>query len=978
MELMISVLFYDRNMEMLANIEVFSIFVDLCSRSVSTKYIFYISNVFMDPRIFTLLILYFLKGFLVSAQVNILGRVVDQISGKGLPHVRISFEGQSLTGYTDEGGYFNMGNYKLKTAVLNLEMKGYKKRRIPLRLDLTMKEIDLGSVAMSRLDEMIVIDDWVELSQDDIDSNNGEAENISGILSAGKDLFSRTAAYDFGSNFFRPRFLGSEHTNVMLNGVSMNKVYSGKPVWGNWGGLNDALRQQERYAPMQSSPFSIGGLSEGVNMMTNASKQKKGIKLSMAMANKSYQSRIMATYTSGLTNKDWAYMLSASLRFADEGYRKGTNYKAYSFLASIDKRFGTRHSLNATFIYAFIQKGKSSPLTQEVFELKNTAYNSYWGHQQDKKRNSREKKILEPIFQLNYQYNVNEKTSIHSHFTYQFGSIASSRLDYSGVKYLQDSQTFIGGGLNPDPSYYQKLPSYFLRVPSNPDFGRAYLAEKKFREEGQINWEQMYAENTNPSAENNSIYVLYNDHQDSRFWSLNCGFSTILNNNFSMDGAVSITGNTSENYALMLDLLGGSGYLDVDSFADNFTNAQNNLQHTNRIVQQNEKFRYNYQLMAKEIKGFIQTSYRSKKSDAFIGMAFSSTSYLRNGLYENGFHPDEASLGKSKVASFHLPAIKAGLAHKFSGRHVLVLNSNYLYRAPVMNYSFSNVRVSNDLVDELKPLHMMGIDLKYSWRHPKFNATLSIYYLKINDGSKVSFYYADGLTGLENSGSGAFVQEVLTSVDKQNTGLELSIEIPVFINLKLKAVAAIGSSIYASNPELYITSNTLEGALNLGKSFLRGYYATGSPQHLFSVGFEYSSPKYWWFSTSINYFDKSFVAAAPITRTKNFFLDTDGLPIHNIDTALAKELLIQEPLKSYMNLNMVGGKSWKVKDMYIGFFASINNLTNNLYKTGGFEQSRTANYLTLKEDKLRSKPLFGPKYWFASGTTFFTSFYIRL
>jgi hypothetical protein len=31
----------------------------------------------------------------------------------------------------------------------------------------------------------------------------------------------------------------------MINGVSMNKSYDGRPQWGNWGGLNDATRNQE-------------------------------------------------------------------------------------------------------------------------------------------------------------------------------------------------------------------------------------------------------------------------------------------------------------------------------------------------------------------------------------------------------------------------------------------------------------------------------------------------------------------------------------------------------------------------------------------------------------------------------------------------------------------------------------------------------------------------------------------------------------
>jgi hypothetical protein len=39
--------------------------------------------------------------------------------------------------------------------------------------------------------------------------------------------------------------LDSENAMTMINGVSMNKSYDGRPQWGNWGGLNDATRNQE-------------------------------------------------------------------------------------------------------------------------------------------------------------------------------------------------------------------------------------------------------------------------------------------------------------------------------------------------------------------------------------------------------------------------------------------------------------------------------------------------------------------------------------------------------------------------------------------------------------------------------------------------------------------------------------------------------------------------------------------------------------
>jgi len=831
---------------------------------------------------------------------------------------------------------------------------------------------------MLRIQEINTKADWVALNSIELDANQYEVENVTGILNAGKDVFSRTAAYDFGSNFFRPRFLGSEHGIVMLNGVALNKMTSGRPEWSNWGGLNDALRRQERFANMQSSPYYLGGLSLGVNMISRASQQQEGIKISMAFSNKNYQSRFMSTYSSGVLRRGWSFMLSGSIRLGDEGFRSGTNYRGYSFLASLDKQIGKKHHLNATFIYADNKKGKSAPMTREVFELKGVSYNSYWGYQQNKKRNSREKRILEPIFQLNHKYQMNHKFQINSHFTYQTGTNGSSRLDYGGGRLLQNSNTIVGGGMNPDPSYYQKLPSYFLKDPARPDYGRAYLAEKEFLENGQIKWDELYVANTNLPSDNYAVYALYDDRQDSETWSLNSGFSTGIGNGLSMDGSIYFSENSSNSYAYMLDLLGANGYLDVDSFAENYSEAQNNLQDPDRIVLEHDKFRYNYRLNARKTGAFLKLNYTSKKTDIYAGAEFESVNYIRNGIFENGAYPGSLSLGNSRKVSFQSYGLKTGLSYKFNGRHIFVLNVNYLKKEPVLNHVFSNVRISNEVVNGLKLNTYAGVDLKYVWRHTHFNATLSCYYLALTDESKIAFYYADGLIGLENATSSAYVQEVLTGIDRQNAGLEFTIEVPLLTNVKLKGVAAIGRSVYTSNPDLYLRSNAFEGSLDLGKSFLKGYFSTGGPQSAYSLGIEYSSPNYWWLSGSFNFFDKSFISVAPITRTRNFFLDSDGIPIYELDPMIAQELLMQESLPAYINFNLVGGKSWKIKDLYLGLFTSLNNISNNFYRTGGYEQSRASNYLRLKEDQTRTKPLFGPKYWFGFGTTFFTSLYIRI
>jgi hypothetical protein len=76
-------------------------------------------------------------------------------------------------------------------------------------------------------------------------------------------------------------------------------------------------------------------------------------------------------------------------------------------------------------------------------------------------------------------------------------------------------------------------------------------------------------------------------------------------------------------------------------------------------------------------------------------------------------------------------------------------------------------------------------------------------------------------------------------------------------------------------------------------------------------------------------------------------------------------------------VNLVGGKSWKIGDYYLGFFASINNLFGEKFKTGGFEQSRKGNFQNFKEDAELEHPLFGNKYWYGRGTSYYINFYVR-
>ncbi|MBP92941.1 MAG: TonB-dependent receptor, partial [Flavobacteriaceae bacterium] len=222
----------------------------------------------------------------------------------------------------------------------------------------------------------------------------------------------------------------------------------------------------------------------------------------------------------------------------------------------------------------------------------------------------------------------------------------------------------------------------------------------------------------------------------------------------------------------------------------------------------------------------------------------------------------------------------------------------------------------------------------------------------------------------------AFVQEVLQGVDKKHIGAELGIEAQVTPTIKLKGVASVGQYTYDNNPNLYLTSTSF-GKTQTFTSNLKDYKVAGGPQQAYSLGFEYRDPDYWFFGATVNYLANAYIDVSPLLRTQNFYLANDGLPINNYDEDIATELLKQEEIDAYFTVNLTGGKSWKVGDYYIGLFASVNNLLDEIYKTGGFEQGRNANYTELLADNQAPKRQFGPKYWYGRGATYFVNVNFR-
>ena len=885
---------------------------------------------------------------------NVKGTVLSSETKLPLSNVVVAIDKTSISHRTDRNGNFNLSHIPNGNVVVRISFKGYESQYFPIILK-QGTIIDLGTIFLSNYHiELQENEGSITLTEDDLNNDRGESENTTGILQASRDIFQNKAAFDWGQAFFRIRGYGSENAVVLLNGISMNKLFNGRPDWNNWGGLNDATRNQQLTPGLSASTHNFGGILGSSNISTRASKYRSGLRVTSSYSNRTYAGRGMITYNSGIQKNGFAYSLSSSRRWGNQGFINGTVYDAIGFFAAVEYLINEHNSLNITALFTPNRRGQVAAITSRVFNELGRRYNPYWGIQDGTIRNSRIRKIKEPIFQLNY-FHDNENTTLSIGASYQIGSQSRSRLDYINAP-------------NPNPNYWRYLPT---------------ISEKP-----QIDWQRIYDANTtisNINSAGQARYILYEDRTEDNVLSLNMTLNKRLTPFLTMDIGSTYKDLSSNNFGNPIDLLGAEYYSDSNQFSlVNGEPSKNDvLGELNKGL--GEKIKYHYNLTSNELNTFTQLRFNFKKTDFFISGSYINTWHQRDGYFMNQLFED-TSLGKSDKLTFTDLGIKGGFTYKITGKHLVTVNAGYLSKAPVIRNSFVNIRENNLQVPDLLSEKILSSEATYTLRSSNLKAKVTGYFTEFKNGTDINFLFAQ-------IGSGSdFFQEVVTNIHKRHFGGELGVEYQANSSVKIIAAAAFGQHTYASNANVAINFDTAgfnddlintSGFKNLGQTYIKDLKIANGPQQAYSLGITYRDPKSWWIGATMNYLSNAYVDVSTISRTNDFFNnpnDRFNHPFEDIDTNLAKQLLKQEAFQGFYLLNFTGGKSWRVKGKYISLFVSINNAFDQIYKTGGYEQSRTANYASLIEDRSEGddRRNFGNKYWYGLGRTYFLNLAINL
>ncbi len=876
---------------------------------------------------------------------------------------------QNAETLTNSSGKFRFDDLSESTVSFSVNYEGIIHEINNVQLNLGANILEPFTMDVSKIiDSEEQVFTIISISENDLESDNGN-QDVSSILTAGRDPFLTSAAFAFGAARFRTRGLDSEFGTLFINGVPMNELESGRLFYNQWGGLNDVLRNLHINYGLTHSEYGIGGLLGSTNIDIRAGAQRDQTRISYASANRSYRNRIMATHSKGFNDKGLAYFITGSRRWADEGYVEGTFYDAFSYAAGVEKKIGDNSSVFLNIMGAPNRRGRQSSSLREINEITdNNYYNAYWGWQEGEKRNSRVGHSHQPIIMAGHDWNINKTTILNTAVSYQFGRNGGTALNW------------LDAG-NPAGDYHQKLPSRIENEEVRADV--IDFIQNENPDFFQVDWDKLYEANRNNVVTVDNIngttesitgtqarFVVEDRRFDSKELNANLKLTKYIGDNNTFIAGANYRTYRGHNFAQLDDLLGADFYLDLDNFAVPELlpgSEQKDLNNPNAIIREGDIFSYDYNSTINKATVWLADEIKLSKVDLHFSGELSNTEFWRTGNMRNGYHP-ENSFGDSEKQNFTNYIAKAGVTYKLDGRNYLWANGYISAAAPTFRNSFISNRNSNETVPKLDTINSTArlqdvktksLEVGYRFDAPGLKFKANAYYADIDDLSEISFFFSENATGEVDGAFGAFANH---NIDRRHVGIEAALTAKVSDRVTAKAVAAIGQHLYDSRWRNYGFSDIDQFFREDAQVFSNEFFVEGSPQQAYNLELKYDSPKFWFATLNFNFFQNRYLDFTPERRIDFTTSELEGAELRDVS--------IQEKVDDAFTLDLFLYKSWKIDNYFVFLTGSVNNiLDNRSFISGGFEQ--------LRYDAAEGPEFFDTRLYYAYGINYFVQLGFR-
>jgi outer membrane receptor for ferrienterochelin and colicin len=762
-----------------------------------------------------------LISFASFSQSTVKGILVDAQNNETLIGASVVVEGTTIGTSTALDGSFSItvpsGNQKLILSYV-----GYVE--IIKDVNLTQgEELDLGKIDLEPssigLEEVRVISSFAKDRETPVAISTIKPELIQEklgtqeypeILKSTPSVYATKQGGGYGDSRIYLRGFDSNNIGVLINGVPVNDMESGKVYWSNWAGLSDVTESMQVQRGLGASKLALSSVGGTINILTKSTDVKKGGSVFSGIAHDGFK-KTSVTLSTGLLDNGWAITFSGG-KSSGDGYVQATNFEAWSYFANISKIINDKHRVSLTAFGApqwHNQRGNKHTIQDYRDNPNGAQWNSDFGY-----RNGE-------IYNTAYAYNYYHKPQVSLNHYW----VISEDSKLSTSAYASISK---GGGRRAygDDSHWLYL---------NNKTGLPYPGETKLTSEGYIDYDAVVAENAN--ASNGSTAIMANSINSHDWYGV---LSTYTKDNLIPDLKMSLgfDGRYYKGYHAyeIDDLLGGEYFL----------NSSNVNRDPNKTLQKGDYINY-YNLGEVLWAGlFLQGEYVKDNYSGFLSLSGANNSYRRTDYFT--YTPEEGQV--TDWLSFWTYTVKGGLNYNINKNHNVYANGGYITRAPYFRNAF--LGYTNDFNDDAKNEKIFTVEVGYGYSTSIFSAKLNVYRTEWKD------------KGLVKSFGDATAN--IPGINALHQGVEFEATYQPFQKLTVKGMFSWGDWIWTDDVdfELFDQNQVSQGTFD---AYLKDVHVGNSAQITGALSVNYEILPKLKIGGDFNYFGKNFSDFNPENRT---------------------------------------------------------------------------------------------------------------
>ncbi|WP_461630599.1 TonB-dependent receptor [Labilibaculum euxinus] len=712
------------------------------------------------------------------AQTTVKGVVVDGSTNESLPGASIVVAGTTSGTVSGFDGSFAFELPKGATKLV-VSFVGFLDKEITLKgaQDLGTIKLESDAIGLKEVSIMasVVTDRQTPISVSTISAelieNKLGAQEYPEILKSTPSIYTSKEGGGFGDASVYVRGFDSNNVGVLINGIPVNDMESGKVYWSNWAGLSDVSRTMQVQRGLGASKLGLSSVGGTINILTRSTDAKKGGVVKSSVANDGYRKQLFSVST-GMMDNGWAVTLLGSHTYGN-GYVKGTDFDAWSYYANVSKKINDKHTMSFMITGApqwHNQRGNKHTIEQYRNHKDEFKFNSDYG--------IREGKIYgggygynyyhKPQAQLNHYWKMDEKTSLTTSLYASVGTGGGRRV--SGNK---DSWLGVDNKTGLDKDDIMRTADGLL------DYDAVAAANATYVTEGS----QAIIGN---SVNNHSWYGLLSN-------------LTRQYKEFTFTGGIDARYYVGEHYREVDDLLGGAFFLD-----DTNMNRDENAK-----LKKGDKYSYYNDGKVLYTGLFGQSEYVGDNFTGFVSVAVSRKSYKRVDYFQ--YAPGNQETDWEHFFPWN---VKGGISYKINSIHTVFANGGYVQRTPYFTNVFINY--GNTVNDDVKYEKIITAELGYKYNAPNFNAAVTLYRTDWKDRGLVKSY-GDEVANI-------------SGLNQLHQGIEVEAEYKPSKKLTVKGMLSIGDWTYTDDVNAKIIDEETREVTDEFNAYLKDVHVGNSAQ----------------------------------------------------------------------------------------------------------------------------------------------------